>query len=169
MPRWLLFLLPFVPLACAAPPRPDAPHKARELLAVWQSGDTAPIDTLFADSAVYDDLPNNVQYRGSTEIAGYVAHVHGWARDVRFDILAVHGDHTFAVVEWVMHAVQDRPIGRRVPVATNRAIELHGATLVEVRDGRITRAADYLDALGFVIQLGATVTLPGGTILGGSH
>jgi hypothetical protein len=93
--------------------------------------------------------------------------VHRRASDVRIDIRAVHGAGSFAVVEWVMHAVQDRPIGRRVPVATNRAIALHGATLVEVHRGRITRAADSLDVLGFLLQLGATVTLPGGGSLGG--
>lgn len=74
----------------------------------------------------------------------------------------LHSGRDCAVAEWTMTAVQDRPIPGRVPVATDRRVEIRGVTLVEVRDGRITRAADYLDALGFVIQLGGRVALPGG-------
>lgn len=169
MTRGFLTLALLAPLGCAAPSRPDAPQRARELMAVWQSGDTTALDTLLADSATYDDFPNATRYHGRTEIGAYVAHVHSWASDVRIDIARVQGSRSFAVVEWVMHAVQDRPIGRRVPIATHRPIELHGATIVEVRGGRIIRAADYMDVLGFVLQLGATVTLPGGTTLGGAN
>jgi steroid delta-isomerase-like uncharacterized protein len=145
---------------------PDAQQRARELMTVWETGDTQPLDTMLADSAVYDDYPNGEQYRGKTGIAEYVAHVHGWASGRRFDVTRVSGSPSTAVVEWVMHGVQDRPIGTRVAIATNRTFELHGATIVEVRDGRITRAADYMDVLGFVLQLGAGVDLPGGAHLG---
>jgi hypothetical protein len=42
---------------------------------------------------------------------------------------------------------------------------IKGATLVRVEAGKITRAADYLDALGFVLQLGSEVALPGDVVL----
>jgi ketosteroid isomerase-like protein len=145
---------------------PDAQQRARELMAVWETGDTQPLDTMLADSAVYDDYPNGEQYRGTASIAEYVAHVHSWASNIRFDLTRVAGGPSTAVVERVMHGVQDRPIGTRVAIGTNRTIELRKATIVEVRNGRITRAADYMDVLGFVLQLGAGVDLPGGAHLG---
>ncbi|MBM4093897.1 MAG: hypothetical protein FJ276_31500 [Planctomycetes bacterium] len=64
-----------------------------------------------------------------------------------------------------MRGVQDRPIPGRVPVATNRPFELKGVTVVELRDGRIARAADYIDVLGFVVQLGSRIELPGGVVI----
>ena len=152
-----------------APPAATAVDRARDLMAVWESGDTKPLDTLLADSAVYDDYPNHTAYHGPAEIAAYVTHVHGWARDIRFRITGLQGTDSTAAVEWVMNAVQDRPIGHRVPVATNRPVELHGVTLVKTRNGRIVRAADYIDVLSFVLQLGGRVELPGGTVLGGTE
>jgi hypothetical protein len=68
-----------------------------------------------------------------------------------------------------MRGVQDRPIAGRVPVATGRSFAIRGATLIEMKDGRIRRAADYIDVLGFVLQLGARVELPGGVVLGGNE
>ena len=64
-----------------------------------------------------------------------------------------------------MTAVQSNPIPGGVPVATNKRIKIQGATLIHVEDGKIVRAADYLDALGFVLQLGSEVALPGDVIL----
>jgi hypothetical protein len=37
--------------------------------------------------------------------------------------------------------------------------------MIEVADGMIVRAADYIDTLGFVLKLGATLELPGGVRL----
>jgi hypothetical protein len=37
--------------------------------------------------------------------------------------------------------------------------------VVELRDGRIARAADYIDVLGFVVQLVGRVELPGGVAI----
>lgn len=45
------------------------------------------------------------------------------------------------------------------------AFELKAAAVVELRDGRIARAADYIDVVGFVVQHGAQVELPGGVII----
>jgi len=151
--------------AACAPRHPAAVDLAAELMAVWESGQTQALDTLLSDSVVYDDFPNSTAYHGIAEVRQYVEHVHGWARDIRFRLSRIEGTDTSAVAEWVMNAVQDRPIGRRVPVATMRPVEIHGVTLVSARGGRIVRAADYLDALGFVLQLGSRVELPGGTVL----
>jgi len=140
--------------AACAPRHPAAVDLAAELMAVWESGQTQD-----------DDFPNSTAYHGIAEVRQYVEHVHGWARDIRFRLSRIEGTDTSAVAEWVMNAVQDRPIGKRVPVATMRPVEIHGVTLVSARGGRIVRAADYLDALGFVLQLGSRVELPGGTVL----
>ena len=72
---------------------------------------------------------------------------------------------TDAVAEWTMTAIQSEPIPGRVPVATGNPITLNGVTLIHVDGGKITHAADYLDALGFVLQLGSEVALPGGIVL----
>jgi len=138
---------------------------AAKLMRIWETGDTSALEGITAPGVVYDDIPNGEQYRGRAGVAGYIGHVHAWASDISIEVLRLHAGPGFAVAEWRMRGVQDRPIGGRIPVATHRRFELKGLTLVEARDGRIHRAADYIDVLGFVLQLGAHVTLPGGATL----
>lgn len=138
---------------------------ARTLMTVWESGDASVLADLFSPHAVYDDFPNQTQYQGVEEIVGYVTHVHDWADAVSMGVTAVHASDEGAVVEWVFSAVQAAPIGTRVPVATGREVVLNGVTILEIEDGSIVRAADYIDVLPFVLQLGAEVHMPGGSVL----
>ena len=156
-------------IACApAGPSPRLAENellARTLMALWETGETDNLAQLFRADAVYDDYPNQVQYQGLEEIAGYVTHVHDWADGVTMSISELQVSEYGAVVEWVFSGVQDRPIGNRVPVATGRDVLLNGVTVIQVEDGRIRRAADYIDVLSFVLQLGSEVRLPGGSVL----
>jgi len=132
---------------------------------IWETGDATRLGEIATSDLVYDDIPNGERFEGLDEARRYVAHVHSWASQVTIAVTAVHGGPDGAAAEWVMRGIQDRPIAGRVPVGTNRPFTLKGVTVVEVRDGRITRAADYIDVLGFVLQLGARVELPGGGVI----
>lgn len=143
----------------------DSIRLARALMTIWESGDTSTLDDITTPDVVYDDVPNGTRFEGRDGVRRYVGHVHAWASDVEIEITRVHGGPHGAVAEWVMRGVQSRPIPGRVPEATNRRFALNGATLIELTDGQIARAADYIDVLGFVLQLGARVELPGGVVL----
>jgi steroid delta-isomerase-like uncharacterized protein len=143
----------------------EASTLAQQLMEMWESGNTARLDEITVDEVVYDDVPNGERYEGREGVRRYMEHVHAWAGQIQIDIIAIHGNESSAVAEWIMHGVQDRPIPSRVPIATNRNFQLKGATIVESRDGKIARAVDYIDVLGFVVQLGGRVELPGGIII----
>ena len=164
-----LLALALVVTACArSGPSPllnENEITARTFASLWETGETEELARLFYGDAVYDDFPNQTQYRGLEEIAGYVRHVHDWADGVSMSVSEVHVSETGAVVEWVFSGVQDKPIGTRVPVATGRDILLNGVTILEIDNGRIRRAADYIDVLALVLQLGAEVHLPGGSVM----
>lgn len=138
---------------------------ARQLMAIWEHGDIAAIEALTTDDVVYDDVPNGKSHRGRLAVGRYVRHVHSWASRIQISVDAVYGNPDAAVAEWTLDGVQDRPIRGRVPVATGRPFRLRGATVVVTRNGRIARAADYIDVLGFVLDLGARVELPGGGVM----
>lgn len=165
----LALALAMVPAACAQTGRSPLLNEneitARTLMSIWETGETDELAHLFYGDAVYDDIPNQTQYRGLEEIAGYVNHVHDWADAVSMSVTAVHVSETGAVAEWVFSAVQDKPIGTQVPVATGRDVLLNGVTILEIDGGRIRRAADYIDVLPLVLQLGAEVHMPGGSVL----
>jgi len=152
-------------LTGCGPPTDLAGQRVRQFMRIWETGDTGVLDDIASPDVVYDDVPNGERFEGLDGVRRYVGHVHAWASQVKITVVAVHSGLDAAVAEWVMRGIQDRPIPGRIPVATNRPFELKGATLVELRDGRITRAADYIDVLGFVIQLGGRLELPGGVVI----
>jgi len=137
----------------------------RSLMAGWESGDMNLIEDLFLPQATYDDFPNQVTYQGLEEIVGYIVAVHDWADDVYMNVGSVRAYESGAVAEWVFSAVQNRPMGGLVSIATGREVVLNGVTIIEMRDGRILRAADYTDTTPMMLQLGGRVELPGGTVL----
>ena len=137
----------------------------RSLMALIGSSNADDVAGLFHPDAVYDDYANQRQYRGLEEIAGYITGGTRWATGVSMDVLSVHVSDSVAVAEWVFTGIQDRPVGSLLPVVTGREVVLNGVTIIEMEGGRIRRAADYVDALQLVLQLGGEVRMPGGGVL----
>ena len=166
-----LLALALLLAACSptAPGRSQAEAESefaiRTLLAMVGSGSADDVAGLFHPDAVYDDFANQHQYRGLEEIAGYVSGGSRWATGVSMNVIDVHVSSTGAVAEWVFTGIQDHPIGSLLPVVTGREVVLNGVTIIEMEDGRIRRAADYVDALPLVLQLGGEVHMPGGGVL----
>ncbi len=157
--------------ACGLASRPDAAQGngeneliARRVMAVWENADTTTLLDLFSPNAVYDDFPNQQQYHGIQEIVGHVLNVQNWATNISMDVAYVHTGPTSATAEWTLSGVQDRPLGDVAPIATNREFVLNGATVFEIANGRITRAADYWDTAPLVLQLGGKIVFPGGGV-----
>lgn len=154
--------------ACVREDRPalyESEVLVQELLAAREAADTLALLDLFAPTAVYDDFQNQIQYQGIDEVAAYAMSLHAWAGDLLINVVRVQAGPDAAAAEWVLSAVQERPMGDFMPQATGREVVLNGVTLIEVAGGRIVRAADYLDALPLVLQLGGRVEYPGGAVL----
>lgn len=143
----------------------EAELAIRSLMAAWESGDQALVEDLFWPQATYDDFPNQRTYEGIQEIVGYVLAVHDWADDVYWNVGDVHITEDGAVAEWVFSAVQARPMGTQIPVATGREVVTNGVTIIQMQGDRIIRAADYTDAVPMLLQLGGRIELPGGSVL----
>ena len=137
----------------------------RSVLSIWESADTAAVVDLFWPTAVYDDFQNQIQYQGLEEIVTYLTHVHGWGTGVYMNVTAVHASEDGATAEWVLSVINDKPLDRRLPEATGREVVLNGVTIIELRGGLVERAADYIDALPMVLQLGGRVEYPGGIVI----
>lgn len=137
----------------------------RALVDAQQRADTAAIVELFWPEATYDDYASQLQHRGIEEIVGYATSAHSWADDVYLNVGMVHASTSGAVAEWLFAAVQARPMGDLLPVATGLEVVLNGVTIIEVDGGRIRRAADYMDTAPMLLQLGGRIELPGGGVM----
>jgi hypothetical protein len=140
-------------------------YLVRTLVSAEEAADSATLAELFWPDATYDDYANQLQYRGIQEIVGYLTSVHTWGDDLYIDIGEVHASAWGAVAEWNFSAVQSRPMGDYIPMATGKDVVVNGATIIEVDGGRIRRAADYLDTSQIWLQLGGRIELPGGHVI----
>lgn len=130
-----------------------------------QTADTLMIEEIFLPDATYDDYPQQIEYRGIQEIVGYLTSLHEWGDDVYLNLGDVQVSPSGAVGEWFLAAIQSRPIPDLITTATDREVVVSGVTVIEIEGGRIARAADYSDRATVMLQLGARIELPDGTII----
>lgn len=138
---------------------------AKDFVYLWETGDTLKTNDIFADSCIYTDVANNQTFVGIQGVNKYIHHVHDWASNVKMTVRNIEVSEKTGYVEWKFTAKQTRPIKGIVLIATNKQITLNGVTVLSFSDNKIKDASDYMDVLGFVLQLGSKVELPGGVII----
>ena len=138
---------------------------AKDQMALWETGDTLKTHEIFADSCTYEDVANNQTFNGVNGVKKYISHVHNWVSNIKMKIRNLKISDDIGYVEWTFTAIQTSPIKGIVLIPTNKQIILNGVTLIKFRDDKIKDAKDYMDVLGFVLQLGSKVELPGGVTL----
>jgi steroid delta-isomerase-like uncharacterized protein len=136
-----------------------------ELMVLWETGDTLKTDNIFTDTCTYSDVANNQTFVGIQGVNKYVHHVHDWASEIKMIVRNIEIKDSIGYVEWTFKARQTNPIKGIVLIATNKKVTLNGVTLIEFSNGKIKNASDYMDVLGFILQLGSKVELPGGVII----
>jgi len=137
---------------------------ARSMMAAWESGDPERLAESFWPDAIYDDFSSASTWQGIEEIVDYKLELHRWGEGVTVDAVAVHPSPTGVTVEWVVAAIQSAPVAGLTDSVTGREVVLNGVTILEVEGDRVARAADYVDALPLVLQLGGRVEMPGGEV-----
>ncbi|WP_223547966.1 nuclear transport factor 2 family protein [Aestuariivivens sp. NBU2969] len=139
---------------------------ANSLMELWESGDTTKSKAIFHKDCEYIDIPNHYIFKGIDGVNKYVRHVHNWGSNIDMEIRNINISEKIGYAEWTFKALQSSPITGRIPVATNKKISIKGVTVLEFNNGKIQKATDYMDVLGFVLQLGSNIELPGGITIG---
>ena len=168
-----LLLVPAAVLAASCGSRSSEPSPlmkeneltAHLLISDFESGDLSNLAGIFAPTAVYDDFSGSREYQGLQEISGYVGSLHSWADGIVMSIDEMQVWNTGVVIEWSLSAVQSRPIPGLVSTATGHEVVVNGVTVLEIANHKVIRAADYMDDLTMMLQLGGEMHMPGGTVL----
>lgn len=140
---------------------------ARMLISDFESGDVSKLSSMFYPTAVYDDYSSQNEYEGLREISGYVHSIQDWAGSISMNVTGVQPSETGATIEWTLNAIQERPIPGRIGVGTGASLQVNGITVLEIQRHLIVRAANYMDELGMLLQLGGVMTMPDGTVIKG--
>jgi steroid delta-isomerase-like uncharacterized protein len=131
----------------------SAPPLIEEWAAAWSSHDPERLLALFADDAMYEEVAGGLVFRGKEEIGGYIQTNLTGFPDVTVTLHTGFSVGDWAAAEWVYAGTFTGPFPG-LPEPTGNTFALRGATIYELRDGKIVRNSDYYDLVSFTTQLG---------------
>ena len=125
-----------------------------EWATAWSTSDVDKLLPLFTDDVRYEDVPFGVANQGKAALRDFAVAAFGAFPGMSFEIKSrfVTGDGKWGALEWVWRGrqVKDFP---GLP-ATNTPFQVRGSTVVEFRDGKISRNSDYWDLTTYMKQVG---------------
>ena len=154
-----IILLTLAGPARVLPASPPGDQAALERLldewaAAWSSKEVAKLMALFTDDAVYEDVTFGAVNKGSDELRKFATGTFDAFADLTFELKArfVSTDGRRGALEWLWRGRQTKDLPG-LP-ATGKPFEVRGASVVEFRDGKISRNADYWDLTTYLRQVG---------------
>jgi len=136
----------------------DVEKILRDYYEAWSSHDVDRIASFLADDFIYEDVPTGSRHSDIDEFkARWRAFLKG-CPDFRVQWETLFATGNMAGGEWIMSGTQtgDWPM---MP-ATGKSFALRGAAVIELKDGKIKRNAEYWDMMSLMQQLGS---MPGDT------
>ena len=123
-----------------------------DLAAAWTAHDIDRVLSLCTDDCVYEDVTMAAVNRGKQELKAFADAVLGAFPDFKMNLTSGFIAGNWAAAEWTMSGTHrgDLP---GMP-ATGKTFSLRGASICELRDGKISRNSDYWDMVTFLKQIG---------------
>lgn len=115
--------------------------------------------TVFTDDIVYYDVPLLAEMKGKEELKNFVEAFFAAFPDVQFTRTSppvVSGDR--AAVTWRVTGTQKGPF--LDVAATNKTMDVMGVSIMEFKNGKISRNYDYWDLATLLRQIGHLPVLP---------
>ena len=108
--------------------------------------------SLFSDDVVYEDVPSHSVLRGPEEINAFAEDYFKVFPDITFAATSTVITDDHLTIVWRAKATQrgDMP---GMP-ASNKTVDFAGVSVMEYKDGKITRNGDYYDFATIMQQLG---------------
>ena len=137
---------------------PSEPAALDSVLAAWgpawSSSDAGKLVPLYTEDVYFEDVPLGAVVKNRDALGGFAAGVFAGFADLRFEVTSrfVSADGKWGSMEWVFHGRQTKDFPG-LP-ATNRPFLVRGASVVEFRDGKISRESDYWDLATYLKQVG---------------
>ena len=114
----------------------------------WNATDPELLVAAFTPDGVYEDMAFGLKKKGSAELRELHRFFHDSVGGLYVKLVAAHVASGHGTIEWLFG-------GKDVGVyKTGKPFEVQGVSVIEVRDGRISRNLDYYDAATIMKQVG---------------
>ena len=119
-----------------------------QAMAAWNAHDADRIAAAYSEDIVYEDVAFGAVNRGRAEMHKFAVDILAAVPDMKLEIvsLAVHDGH--GAVEWVWSGT-DKGLFK-----TGKHFSVRGASVFEIRGGKIVSNKDYYDVATVMRQLG---------------
>lgn len=123
-----------------------------EWAVAWSSHDMGRVTALFTDDCVYEDVTLGAVNHGKAELKQFGNGFFAAMPDLKFVLHSRCTGRSYAAIEWTMTGTQTGDL-LGLP-ATGKSCTVRGASMLELRDGLLSRCSDYWDMATFLKQLG---------------
>lgn len=132
----------------------DSTGLVQEYLAAWNAHDAEALMSLFTDDCIYEDVALGRLEQGKERVRALVRSVFADLADFKMEATAAFGIADWAAAEWTMTGAF---VHSSVPglEPTGKRFSVRGATILQLRNGKIVRNSDYIDLDAFLRQTGA--------------
>jgi steroid delta-isomerase-like uncharacterized protein len=136
-------------IAIFAPPAwSQTPAVAQAWIDGWNSKNPETLVSAFTADGVYEDVPFGIKKKGSTELRELHKFFHDSVGDLYCKLVDAHIADRHGTIEWIFG-------GTDVGVfKTGKTFAVPGVSVIEVKDGKISRNLDYYDAATIMKQVG---------------
>lgn len=123
----------------------------REWNEAWNAHEVERILSYLTDDIVFEDLGGARVMRGKVQMRKWIEETFHAFPDFRTDLTSLFAVGTQAASEWVARGTLKGEVFHLKP--TGRSYSVRGASMMELRDGKIKRNTDYYDSAVMIKHL----------------
>jgi steroid delta-isomerase-like uncharacterized protein len=114
----------------------------------WNSSDPQKLVDAFTPDGFYQDVPSDSHYKGSAELRELHKFFHDAVGGLYVKLVAAHVSGGHGTIEWIFGGTD---VGL---FKTGKPFSIPGVSVIEVRNGRISRNLDYYDMASIMKPVG---------------
>ncbi len=128
---------------------------AEKFAAAWNSHNPDKMVPLFTDDVVYEDVAYGEVSHGSAELHKFFVEELEGVPDLELKVVRSNIKDGHGTVEWIFSGT-DKGIYK-----TGKKFSVRGVSVIDVRDGKISRSLDFYDSASIMRQVGVLPKDPG--------
>ena len=130
----------------------------QDYIEAWNSHDLERIVSYVTDDIVFEDVAMARVMHGREELKGFGKDSFGAFPDFKIELKVIFISGSWAGAEWVMSGTFLGDWPGLSP--TGKSFSVRGASVCELRGGKLKRESLYYDGLAFLQQLGVMPEMP---------
>jgi steroid delta-isomerase-like uncharacterized protein len=127
--------------------------------AAWNVHDVDGIAAFYTDDCVKEDIAIGRATRGKQEMKALIGGAFTAMPDMKIELVTLFDCGDWAATEWIMSGSYSRDYPG-MPVATGKRFSVRGASIMALRNGKISRISDYWNFASLLQQVGSTASGP---------